>query len=397
MPSGVLEKSLTIVPDTVDRDFNFALPVLPYIAGRELVGEIVETSDEASTKFSVGDQVIAISTDYRDLRKACFQEYVVASDFNILKLPRNVSPRQGAGVGVGFVAAALALGVCLGVDFGSVEDGPDLLAMVRGQDVQDRLAPDIAEECREGIEVAERAGSGDWIVIWGGSSVTAAVAAQLARLAGLRVVLVVNQAKHGLRIVQSAVLAPDLLIDGHDPVRAAEIISSTLKGQVRFALDTSGRESAALLAGVLDRAGESGHHEKKPGLSTVEVRQEHHADDGNGGSRASTLVTPPRTPPSRPRPLPQRSHVVGLAGLPKAEVGRSDKIALHSVPIKLFHDTPDVGRALTAWLYRLLSSGAVACPDTLSVDRGLDGVNQGLDKMRAGTISGGRAVVEMAG
>lgn len=111
--------------------------------------------------------MIVISTDYRDIRKAAFQEYVVASEYNVCKLPPTVTPHAGASLGVAFVAAAISLGVCMGLDFRNVADGPDLLQLVRGLD-KDSLPADIRHECFHGIDATERAGAGDWIAIWGG-------------------------------------------------------------------------------------------------------------------------------------------------------------------------------------------------------------------------------------
>ena len=114
-------------------------------------------------------QVLVISTDYRDLRKAAYQEYVVAFDYNTVRLPSSISPEEGATLGVAFVAAALALGVCMGVDFSGVLDGPDLFSLVRqiGPGV---LPDDVRQECLSGILGHERATSGDWLAIWGGKS-----------------------------------------------------------------------------------------------------------------------------------------------------------------------------------------------------------------------------------
>jgi len=108
-----------------------------------------------------------VSTDYRDLRKGAYQQYAVSADFNVAKLPRSLSTESGASLGVAFVAAALALGICLGVDFSTVRGGPDLIKFVRKLD--EHVFPlDIRTECREGINEDERAKPGDWIAIWGG-------------------------------------------------------------------------------------------------------------------------------------------------------------------------------------------------------------------------------------
>lgn len=107
------------------------------------------------------------STDYRDSRKAAFQQYAIASDFNVIRLPTNISPEEGATVGVAYVAASLALGVCLGVDFSPILNGPDLFRVLR-RIQKDVLPSDVQAECHHGISEDERAKSGDWIAIWGG-------------------------------------------------------------------------------------------------------------------------------------------------------------------------------------------------------------------------------------
>jgi NADPH:quinone reductase-like Zn-dependent oxidoreductase len=113
---------------------------------------------------------MAISTDYRDSRKAAYQQYAVVSDFNACKLPPHVSAEEAAPLGVAFVAAALALGICMGIDFRVVDDGPrgpDLLHGIRCLS-RDAIPKDIERECFDGIGENERAKEGDWIAIWGG-------------------------------------------------------------------------------------------------------------------------------------------------------------------------------------------------------------------------------------
>jgi hypothetical protein len=112
-----------------------------------------------------------IATDYRDLRKAAFQQYAVARDFNVVKIPWHLPIQHGATIGVVFVAAALALGVCTGLDFSSVCDGPNLFETVRSLDPE-LLPKDVRQECLEGISKEDRAKPGDWLAIWGGKHFT---------------------------------------------------------------------------------------------------------------------------------------------------------------------------------------------------------------------------------
>ncbi|EFY91902.1 oxidoreductase, zinc-binding dehydrogenase family, putative [Metarhizium acridum CQMa 102] len=142
-------------------DFGFGLPQLPYIAGRELAGVVAQVSP-GNTKWKVGDRVAVISTDYRDPRKAAYQQFVVAQGHTVVRLPAHISYEQGSAFGVAFAAASLALGVSLGADFSAVLDGPDLYRAVRGL-APGTLPPDVAAECLDGLEPDERPGAGDWL------------------------------------------------------------------------------------------------------------------------------------------------------------------------------------------------------------------------------------------
>lgn len=92
---------------------------------------------------------------------------MIALDYNLVRLPPNVTYEQGATLGVAFVAAALGLGVSLGLNFADVLDGPDLLQLLRycGREA---IPQDVADECFDGIREDERLRPGDWLVIWGG-------------------------------------------------------------------------------------------------------------------------------------------------------------------------------------------------------------------------------------
>ena len=115
-------------------------------------------------------QVFGPSTDYRDVRKAAYQEYLVTNDFNVARVPASLSVNVAAALGVAFVSALIALGISLGFNFASVgkdRKGPDFLSLVREIRRED-VPEDIREETFEGIKPEERPQPGDWFVIWGG-------------------------------------------------------------------------------------------------------------------------------------------------------------------------------------------------------------------------------------
>lgn len=170
----ILVKVIAVGLNSVDwkgPDNNFGLPSLPWINGRDFAGIAVKASKKLR-RIKVGDVILSPSADYRDIRKAAFQEFVISTEFKCARVPRDVPVQNCAAGGVAFVAATLALGVCFGIDFLASSNtfrGPNLLGLIRVFN-SGLLAKDIREECLEGIALPERAKSGDWVPIWGGTS-----------------------------------------------------------------------------------------------------------------------------------------------------------------------------------------------------------------------------------
>ncbi|THY74377.1 GroES-like protein [Aureobasidium pullulans] len=337
---------LNPLPDAANEkysDYNFAIPQLPYIAGRDFAGVVVR-APAASSRLRVGDLVLSPSTDYRDTRKSAFQEYAISTQHNVAKLSQNVTTTHGASIGVAYVAAALALGVSLGLNLPKVsgQDEADLWEAVRKLP-QDAIPIDVAAECLSSIENSERPQQGDWIAIYGGSSTSALFISEIARLAGLKVILLADFAKHGERLGERE---GSILVDSHDPIRAINIVRAITKGKLRFAVDTVGKETAGHLVQMLQ----------------ADAQEE------------------------------RRAHLVGLTGVPKE---KADGIVFHSVPIKLFHEVPSIGLTLMNWLEKALETEAIALPEVEHAEGGLEGINAALDRMRNGEISGRRLVISV--
>ena len=139
----------------------------------------------------------------------------------------------------------------------------------------------------------------------------------------------------------------DLLVDRLDTERAISVVSSITRGRLRFGLDTIGNESATLLARAMQAEAEG---------------------------------------------VDERAHLVGLAGLPKEP---TNSIVYHSVPVKAFHEVPQVGEGLMRWLEELLDQKLLVAPDIEIAHGGLGGINDALDKLRDGSVSGHRIVVPL--
>ena len=172
------------------------------------------------------------------------------------------------------------------------------------------------------------------------STNTGLAAIQLAKLIGLRVIAVADLTRHSKRLFD---LGVDVQVDRQDPRRAIEIISNATDHDLRFGLDTIGKETAAHLQETLER------------------------------SRGD-----------------KQAHLVGLTGLPK---DRLRGIKYHSVPIKVFHSIPSIGEQIMDWLERLLLENRLKPPDIVVASGGLEGINGALDQLRSGTVSRKRIVV----
>ncbi|KAL3489546.1 chaperonin 10-like protein [Aspergillus germanicus] len=334
--------------------FNFGIPSLPWVNGRDLAGIVVQeataepTSGSSSpSRLRKGDLVLVPSTDYRDIRKAAFQEYAVATHFNAARIPAGSCAHAAASVGVAFVAAILALGISFGVDFSNIAQcpGPNLVDVLGDVD-KGTIPADVRDECFASREGIERPKKGDWIAIWGASTTTGLLTLQIARLAGLKTICVADIARHGSRLHAAGA---DILIDRHDTSRALEIIRGITGNNLRYAIDIVGRETSTLLQSALN----------------AEIRPD--------GSHA---------------------HLLGLTGLPKGEQ-RDERIVYHTVPIKLFHSSPEVGGAMVLWLERLLESGTLVLPEIVRAEGGLEGVNGALEVLRRGEASGKRIVLSL--
>ncbi|GAA6012170.1 hypothetical protein JCM11491_001772 [Sporobolomyces phaffii] len=312
--------------------FNFALPVLPALNGRDLAGTIVATGNRVN-RFKAGDRVFArrktltslVERPDRDYRTSSFQQYAVASEHCLGLVPANVSIEESAALGVGASTAAIALSSTLGIrirNFASSE----LNSGSEGELDPSLIPPPIAK--------------GDWLLIWGASCVTGYFAAQFARLAGLRVVAVACEKKHGERL---RAIGVEKVIDRHDPLLAVSQVVELTSNQLKYALDCVGSETAGFAQQALRTQGDS--------------------------------------------------YLVGLSGLPKI---LRDGVNGRSVPIKTFHTNHQVGFNLMKLIEDLLISGELVLPTVTVLEGGLAAVNAGLEQLRTGQVSFGRIVVKVA-
>ncbi|KAK4052499.1 hypothetical protein OIV83_002301 [Microbotryomycetes sp. JL201] len=335
-PDEVLIRIEAIGLNPVDwksADFGFGLPTLPALCGRDYAGTIVKVGSRVQ-RWQPGDRVFGPSTAYRDYRTSAFQQYAVASEHCLGTVPDDVSVEQCAALGVGAVAAALVLGSALGIAIrgfaprtwaiGAEGESPEWIKL-SGTD-----SPISTPQVH----------LGEYLLIWGGSTVTGFLIAQLAHIAGLRVIAVADKSKHDARL---RALGISHIVDRSDPKLAVQQVRDITQGQLRYAVDCVGRQTAEFAMQTLSD-------------------------------------------------LEREVFLVGLSGLP----GQSPRnVRLCDVPIKTFHTNAAVGNGLMRLLEDLIASKELVLPPIEIVGGGLEAVNGALDRMRSGNHSFGRLVVKM--
>ncbi|KAF3025860.1 hypothetical protein E8E14_014791 [Neopestalotiopsis sp. 37M] len=165
-------------------DYNFCLPQLPWITGREMAGVVEEVGNGVSAPHLQPGQRVWTSTYYRDRRAGCFQDYVIVPQHTVSAVPTGVSYTDAACLGVCGLTAAMTLWRWFEVPlpYGTASD---------------MMTPPTTPPCKP---IDADSAATPILLIWGGSSVTGQFLIQLARRASLRVVC-----------VSSAKTAPTLL------------------------------------------------------------------------------------------------------------------------------------------------------------------------------------------
>ncbi|KAF2001827.1 GroES-like protein [Amniculicola lignicola CBS 123094] len=140
-------------------DWNFCLPTFPWVTGREMSG-VVEQVGENVTEFKRGDRVWT-STYYRDIRSGCFQDYVISPRHTVKPIPNNLSFEDAACLGVCGLTAAMTLWKWLEVPIFNT-------------------AQPISKT------------DDNFLLVWGGSSITSQFIIQIATYSGLEVIAVAS-------------------------------------------------------------------------------------------------------------------------------------------------------------------------------------------------------------
>ncbi|KAI5860872.1 GroES-like protein [Durotheca rogersii] len=292
-------------------DYNFCLPEFPWVTGREMSGVVAQVGS-AVTAFKEGDFVWT-STYYRDVRAGCFQEYVVVPSHTVLPIPSTVPLEAAACLGVAALTASMTLWKWLGVP-----------------------TPREAATTAAAADADEQ-----WLLIWGGSTVTGQFATQIASLSGIKVITV-NSAE--TRSLSERLGARRVIVrDGKTDEQLVEEIRAETNGQITRAIDLVGPKTAALVLDVV--------------------------------SKARPVAFAPLAMMSSSQTVPEN-------------------VVAHTVEMKQFVlDKSNV--RYTEELGVLLEGGNIILPELHLIEGGLDSVQGGLEMLKKGNLKGKKLVVRM--
>lgn len=198
-------------------DYNFCLPQLPWITGREMAG-VVEEVGSAVSHLKPGQRVWT-STYYRDRRAGCFQEYVIVPQHTVSLMPTDMSFIDAACLGVCGLTAAMTLWRWFEVPL--PQSGLP-------------VTPPATPACKSADAPV--------MLIWGGSSVTGQFLTQLAKRSGLRVISVssAKTAKKLLDLGAERVIARD----GKSNEEIVEEVKQYAGDEVTMGVDLVGAKTA---------------------------------------------------------------------------------------------------------------------------------------------------------
>ncbi|KAE8214302.1 hypothetical protein CF327_g2269 [Tilletia walkeri] len=233
--SEVLIQNVAVGLNPVDYKsvlYNFGIADTPWVLGRDVAGVVHAVSESSKTGFKVGDRVWTCA-DSRDSRAGAYQRFSIAKAHTIGRIPPNVTDEEAATVGTGLVTAAVIV-----YWFFRLQRAEEL-----GVDRLPRSIPEV-----EGL-VQER--DRRWVLIYGGGAITGIYALQLARLSGLRPIVIASPQNFSYLTSIGAEVCVDRFLPAEELL---DTVRAKTQGQLAFAIDCVGSKTAAICERALKEA-----------------------------------------------------------------------------------------------------------------------------------------------
>lgn len=353
--------------------YKFGIDRFPAVLGRDVVGVVEAVGGSSSTdnpgRLQRGDRVWTCC-DSRDARSGGFQSFSVAKSHTLGRLPCTsiVSDEAGATIGTGLVTVGVALHWFFELSRARVLGGGKYPKS--HQPTQDTTTSRL-----DGDTEAPRLQQ--WILIYGGGTVTGSYAAQLAHLSGLKVISVASPSNFSYL----SSIGVDVCVDRFAPSDEilARIQQATSSGDLAYALDCVGSATATLCRRALESATPS-TVSSDPGLD----------DAGRLQHRPAQLICLAGNP-KRDRPdddanqqQQQRGGDDNGASKPSPQSSHRDVQTPRLSFSTTFYACAEFSTAFLSDVYELLARRALRPVHAHVLPGGLQGVRPGLEMLRDG-------------
>ena len=332
--------------DNMVRDYGLVLP--NHMMGCDWAGTVIEVGEHVSRSFKAGDRVCGCSRSGESTRDdvGVFNEYAVVKADLALHIPDSMRFTDAAALGV----AVITTGRCIFDTFNLPY--PDI-------STEGKLAPPKRPPRQ--------------IFIYGGSSCMGTITTQFAKLAGFHVMSTASSANK--QLVES--YGADLVVDHYSPDSPASIASrakdnAAKYGPLQFCMDCiSEQPSAIFCSKVLNPSAAPPTPETPPEWMPAHVESE---------LKYSTI-----TPLTPPLPGVKTLRTVGYDFLGEEWEFMGAK---HPMDLQSFERS----KKWMAVAEKLLAAGLFR-PHPVDVQEGgLEGIGEGLKKLKAGKASGKKLV-----
>ncbi|CAD6980597.1 unnamed protein product [Tilletia controversa] len=317
--------------------YNFGIADTPWVLGRDVAGVVHAVSESSNTGFKVGDRVWTCA-DSRDSRAGAYQRFSIAKAHTLGRIPPNVTDEGAATVGTGLVTAAVIV-----YWFFRLQRAEEL-----GVDRVPRTVPEV-----EGL-VQQR--DRRWILIYGGGAITGIYALQLARLSGLRPIVIASAQNFSYLTSIGAEFCVDRFLPEEELL---DTVRAKTEGQLAFAIDCVGSKTAVVCERTLKEAN----------------------GDWSGVGQLCCLAGDPKVKPGEEPAADLQQRLVR-------------DVKIHKISFSTtFYGDERFSRSLLADLDTLFASGSLKPAAAQVLPDGLASVRRGLESLRDGTAPRAKKLV----
>ncbi|UZJ54026.1 hypothetical protein CBS101457_003346 [Exobasidium rhododendri] len=234
----ILIKNIAVGLNPVDFKsilYNFGIEGTPWILGRDIAGSVEQVG--ADVHDITPGQRVWLCADSRDVRSGAYQAYSIARRAHVGKISEEVTDEEAATLGTGLVTAAIAAYWFFNWN----------RALSLGGGAMPRAS--LSSPSRTEAEVVGK----EYVLIYGGGSITGIYLTQLARLSGLRVISIASPSNFEYLTSLGATHCVDRYLDPEE--LQEQVLYFAGEQGIAYCIDTVGSTTSTICLGILHSKG----------------------------------------------------------------------------------------------------------------------------------------------